>query len=106
MMRIVAAQTLNLILLDAAAREKHSEIVAASRVMYIPQLARHSFSVLCASSHIEKYHIKNACLGSELPILYIILGLILTNPLIECFWFTGPDPDTVGMFVYWSRLGM
>jgi hypothetical protein len=54
MLCILATQTLNLILLDAAARAKHGEIVGCQS----SDVARHSFSVLCASGQIEKYHIK------------------------------------------------
>jgi hypothetical protein len=90
MLRIVAARTFNLILLDAAAMEKHGTYSGATVerrtlrtkcifhfcmesiwrngknilcAVYIARLARHSFSVLCTSGHIVKYQIKEFAFG-------------------------------------------
>jgi HrpA-like RNA helicase len=80
MLCIVAARTLNLILLDAATREKHGTYSGATvERRYITRLLCHSFSVLCTSGRIEKYQIKSSRLGGELPILlYIILDQEVT----------------------------
>jgi hypothetical protein len=58
MLRIIAARTFNLTLLDAAAGAKHGKTVA-----------RHYFAVLCASGGSEKYQIKGSRLSGEFSIL-------------------------------------
>jgi hypothetical protein len=66
MLCIVAARTFNLILLDVAAREKHSKIVVRqSSDVHRWTGAPLFFSVLCANGHIGKYQVKSSCLGQR-----------------------------------------
>jgi hypothetical protein len=76
MLRIVAARTPNLMLLDAVVREKHGTYSGVTIERRTSLDCRVTFSMLCASGRIEKYQIKSSRLGGELPILlYTILGL-------------------------------